>query len=267
MRRYHINPKTGVPSICRAEQGKCPYGGKTGEQNHYDTYGEAQKKSQQYFEKLYNLLPNGIPNNSKEIMNEVESKLKVNKEMADKLKSGTPFEVTKEIIQTTDENLIVGVIQGEVSNGSRWTLTSAALQNPNIPKKMLNEIVFDYPDSFESTTRKWAILNSSIKHEELLKIIEDENEDPEVRALAFRNPNIDKEYVENIIKKDPKKLEQLPHSMILYSENKTSETDYMKSEALILRLRPYADISKAQDIALKFVPWHLAYKKDLEKES
>lgn len=39
MAKYHINGK-GVPAICRATQGRCPYGG---EGEHYDTHEEAQK--------------------------------------------------------------------------------------------------------------------------------------------------------------------------------------------------------------------------------
>lgn len=39
MTKYHINGK-GVPSICRAEKGNCPFGG---QDSHYDSETEAQK--------------------------------------------------------------------------------------------------------------------------------------------------------------------------------------------------------------------------------
>lgn len=39
MTKYHINGK-GVPSICRAEKGNCPFGG---QDSHYDSEAEAQK--------------------------------------------------------------------------------------------------------------------------------------------------------------------------------------------------------------------------------
>lgn len=41
MARYHIN-KNGVPAVCHAEKGKCPLGGVTGSENHYNSLEEAQ---------------------------------------------------------------------------------------------------------------------------------------------------------------------------------------------------------------------------------
>ena len=41
MSKFHIN-KHGVPAPCKAEKGKCPYGGESGDENHFDTLEEAQ---------------------------------------------------------------------------------------------------------------------------------------------------------------------------------------------------------------------------------
>ena len=42
MARYHIN-KNGVPSVCKAKPGNCPYGGQDGNENHFSNIEDAQK--------------------------------------------------------------------------------------------------------------------------------------------------------------------------------------------------------------------------------
>ena len=44
--RYHVNPVTGDYGVCRAEKGKCPFGGTTGNENHFATEKEARKASE-----------------------------------------------------------------------------------------------------------------------------------------------------------------------------------------------------------------------------
>lgn len=48
--KYHINPKLGVPSICRAKNGKCRHGGP---EEHYDSFEVAQKVAQERIEAKY----------------------------------------------------------------------------------------------------------------------------------------------------------------------------------------------------------------------
>lgn len=40
--KYHVNPKTGDTGICGATKEKCPFGGDSGVENHYDTAFEAR---------------------------------------------------------------------------------------------------------------------------------------------------------------------------------------------------------------------------------
>ena len=56
MTMYHIN-KNGVPSVCKAKPGNCPYGGEGGSENHFDNIEEAQKFIDNKHEKEFNLLP------------------------------------------------------------------------------------------------------------------------------------------------------------------------------------------------------------------
>lgn len=53
MTKYHINAK-GVPAICRAKQGRCPFGG---DGDHYDTPEEAQEAADQAFKDEFGYIP------------------------------------------------------------------------------------------------------------------------------------------------------------------------------------------------------------------
>lgn len=43
MAKFHIN-KNGVAAPCKATKGNCPYGGTTGNENHYDSLEEEHIK-------------------------------------------------------------------------------------------------------------------------------------------------------------------------------------------------------------------------------
>ena len=57
MTKYHIN-KHGVPAICNAQKGKCPLGGMSVDENHYNLLEEAQEAAYQINKEKFNLLPN-----------------------------------------------------------------------------------------------------------------------------------------------------------------------------------------------------------------
>lgn len=266
-RRYHINPKLGIPSVCRAEKGKCPYGGASGNENHFDTFSEAQKRSQEIFEETYRILPSSVEDNKDEIMQEIEQQRKVKKDIIDKLPKSGEFEITKAIMETDNEDVVMGVIEGEIYPNSNWTYTSVALQNPNISQKFLNEALFHYPGEFDISTRRWLVLNRSLSHEDLLSIVENENEDMTMRAVAFRNPNISKEYVDNIIENDTERLEKLPYSMIIYSHNSNAKTESVRDDAVFFRTRELEGISKAESLATNYIPWENIYRKEIKEEN
>ena len=53
MTKYHINSK-GVPAVCRADRGNCPFGGPD---SHFNTQEEAQKKVDQENQEKHGILP------------------------------------------------------------------------------------------------------------------------------------------------------------------------------------------------------------------
>jgi len=260
-KKYHINPVTGVPTICRAEKGNCPYGGASGEENHFNTYSKAQKESQAIFEETYRRPSSRPVQDTNEIMREIEARRRVKGSTLEKLLKKDDYEITKFIRYTDDENIVMSVIQGEIYESSSWDFISVALQNPNISKILLNEALFDYPGEFDITTRRWLTLNRSLTHEELVSIIEKEGEDMSVRSIAFKNPNIDKEYVSNIIHNKTDLLEKLPYSMIIYSHHRNEKTEEVKetrNNKSISLIAPYSKVFKT---------WEDLYRSRIEEEA
>ena len=56
MSKFHIN-KHGVPAVCKATKGNCPYGGESGSENHFDTQEEAQEHANKAHEAEHSILP------------------------------------------------------------------------------------------------------------------------------------------------------------------------------------------------------------------
>lgn len=61
MNKFHIN-KQGLASKCLATNGNCPFGGKSGSDNHFDTYEEAQAYVDKMNKTTYGILPNSESN-------------------------------------------------------------------------------------------------------------------------------------------------------------------------------------------------------------
>lgn len=254
---YHINPNIGAPTICRANRMEdCPYSGETGSENHFNTYDEAQIAAQEFFTLTYELLSSNIDHNFDEIMEEIEMRKKVKKETVKVLPTENDDEITKAIMETEDESFVMGVIEGEVYETSSWKYISVALQHPNICKTFLHEALFDYPEEFMQETRRWLALNRSLTHEALVSIVENENEDPVVRSVALNNPNVNKEYLRNILTNEVERLEELPYKVLLYN----GQIEEISDEALTYKTDEVLYFSLADYIATTYRAWERTYK-------
>lgn len=210
---YHVNPLTGAPNLCRAKKGKCPYGGSSGEENHFKTHSEAQRYSQELLEKQYSMLPS---ENSQDVLNKINEKKRIKFEDVEILMNKRHDEIVREINNTRNRGLLAGVIEGELKF-ENWTYVGAALQNNNLSKEFLDEVLMDYPDEFDSTTRQYAASSHLLTADDLEYMIENDEDIYEVRTLAMMNRNVDKDYIENIVKtKTPEELSKLPYASIFF---------------------------------------------------
>lgn len=92
MNKFHIN-KQGLASKCLATNGNCPFGGKSGNDNHFDTYEEAQAHADKMNKTTYGILPNSKSNEHlgermlklKEVSEEILKNDKMLKKMREQL--------------------------------------------------------------------------------------------------------------------------------------------------------------------------------------
>lgn len=59
MAKFHINAK-GVPSVCKATKGNCPFGGVDGTDNHFNNIEDADKYVTEINEAKYGVLPKSV---------------------------------------------------------------------------------------------------------------------------------------------------------------------------------------------------------------
>jgi len=53
MARFHVNTNTGNTGACKAAKGKCPFGGESGDENHYSSPEEANKAAEEFMQEKY----------------------------------------------------------------------------------------------------------------------------------------------------------------------------------------------------------------------
>lgn len=215
-RMYHINPNTGVPSRCYAQNGRCPYGGTSGMSNHYKTYTEAQAHAQEMMEDQYRMLPSHVAEYGHEldgIDDLLEEKMNRDSPAVQEFLNMNVNEQAETIKKTEDNELLMGVINGDIGDGD-WRIIGPALQNENVPQELLGEMLFRYPEEFGVETRKWGVTNKSLPADSLRKVLKVEVDD-DVMGLAFANGNFERKFINYVVHdKHPRVLARLPYVMI-----------------------------------------------------
>lgn len=244
MKKYHINPNTGIPSICRAKNGQCPYGGNYGNENHYDTYSEALMNSQKELENNYKLLPA-----SKVAMYDIlETKYynKITYQHEDLPENEVEL---KNMIKTTDNvNLIIDILEGKLLIEDDWGTLGVALQNPNLPRDFINQVIYESPEEYHIETRRHIMLNPSLTHKDIIHVVNN-SEDLYTKTIALKHPSLKQEYAEEFLKNNEEKLKVLPWHAMLANPSIKTETfadwmveNYFKCE--LDELSKYAEIDR-----------------------
>lgn len=161
---YHISPITGVPSVCHAKPGNCPYGGNTGMEHHYATYEEAQAYADEILEKKYPLF------------NQADAQLKANNFNLGDCKYGYLDNYSDEkalniINNTQDSDLLQSVVNGAVlvkSDDDRRFILAAA-RNPNMP---YTKSVLQNPDSYTEDFLNSVLSQKNLTEDDLFTVAE-----------------------------------------------------------------------------------------------
>lgn len=214
-RLYHINPNTGLPGVCHAKKGNCPYGSPG---NHYETYSGALMDSQIKLEKEHKLLSTG--NLADEDIKEYQSLME-----EPKIDAVDEIELKEKLRNTDDVDLLMGVVEGRLYFQEGWDRVGIALQNPNLPRKFIDDVLYNSPELYSIETQRRIMLNTSLTHDDLMYAV-DNSEDLYTRSIALRNPNLKDDYINDFLENRKKDLTKLPWQMIVVNPKVTEDQIY-----------------------------------------
>jgi len=244
---YHINPKTGMPSICHAKHGNCPYGGKSGREGHFMTYSMAFVESQKRLEKEHALLPTNRKDDEYEKAYE-ETRL-----------SDDEFELKEHIRNTDDVDLLKDIIEGRLYAEDGWDKVSIALQNPNLPRELIEDILYNRKD-YSLEAKRRVMLNPSLTKEDVMNVINN-SEDMYSRAIALQNPNIDLNFANDLLENRKEELTRLPWHMIV--ENPSVDVNKI-DDWFSWALTEQVDIDRLEiaKVRSKYRDWMLSHERN-----
>lgn len=241
--KYHISPHTGMPAICRAKKGNCPYGGSEG---HYNTYSEAMIASQENLEGIYNIISPirgvNIGKKEKETISKYVEKINKYEEIESRLPKDKK-ERDKAIRHTEDEELIMLVIEGKIAIEDDWRTIGLALQNPNLPRRFIDKVVYDDKEKFNLELKRRLMLNHSLTHQDLEHIINNISDSTTI-SLALKNPSLDRDYMRNLLKDETKDLNEMPWLAVV--KNESGEDIFLE-----FMIKEYPNVSLENNKALR----------------
>lgn len=250
MARYHINPKTGMPSVCHARIGNCPYGGASGSDMHFETYSMALTQSQSMMEKEHSLLPLDDYGLSDEDWEKYE-------EIVNEEDGFSEDEINKKIFETKDVGLLIDIIEGRKYQERGWEKVSLALQNPNLPKEIIDDMLFINPNSYSKEARRHLILNNSIDRDTLNRILE-EDDDEVMHALVYKHTRFDLRVIYEHLENDKALLAKMPHAFML-DNPALSEEDIDIWYDWVVANDVYIDTTEIHSVSMAYTDWTVTY--------
>lgn len=191
-KKFHINPHTGIPSVCRATKGNCPYGS---EGEHFNTFSEAQAASDTIMSEAYGFLP--IANDEVEEL--IDERLTLKKEKLEKFMKLSIPERAEEAFYTEDQEILNGIIKGEFDERS-WSVTGPAFQNKNLDRDFLEDVLIKYPEEYSKEARMWAASNTGLSSKDLGYMYLSTDYE-EIKAVALTNKNLDRRFISGLVKR------------------------------------------------------------------
>lgn len=254
MERYHINPKTGMPSMCHASLGKCPYGGISGNDRHFGTYSMALAESQNALEDEHSLLPSDVDSIGFGLST---GEWDTYEETMTEEEGYTERDMMRELLTTNDSKLLLDVIEGRKYAQDGWDNIAMALQNPNLPKETIEEMLFIHPGSYSKEAKRHLALNSGLTQDDLNEILQND-EDVVMHALAYRNMRFDQNVISDHLRNKKELLTKVPHYFMI--ENASTDKSEIDSWFdWVSANNVYIETNEIQAITLKYTDWMVNY--------
>ena len=169
-------------------------------------------------------------------------------------------EINKKILETKDVGLLIDIIEGRKYQERGWEKVSLALQNPNLPKEIIDEMLFRNPSSYSKDARRHLILNNSIDRYTLNRILE-EDDDEAMHALVYKHTRFDLSVIYDHLENDKALLTKMPHYFMI--ENPAlSEEDREIWYDWVVANDIYIDTSEMGSISREYTDWMVNYERD-----
>ena len=135
------------------------------------------------------------------------------------------IELKEKLRNTDDVDLLMGVVEGRLYFQEGWDRVGIALQNPNLPRKFIDDVLYNSPELYSIETQRRIMLNTSLTHDDLMYAV-DNSEDLYTRSIALRNPNLKDDYINDFLENRKKDLTKLPWQMIVVNPKVTEDQIY-----------------------------------------
>lgn len=249
-KKYHVSTLTGLPGVCRAKEGNCPYGGKSGRENHYDTFSEAQRAAQEMSKNKHGILPINNPDALKPKSAEEEKEVTRGiRKLFASLKSTkeTEDDIPEVDIDSVLEEMETDIRDKQFNEDSlisedEWKYVADlydSIQKSATSTRNLAENMEYITDSY--------LLEQTISRNDLLK------EDEHVLSAALQNPHLRMEYIEDVLKSDDLEKKRLIVMNPALSHERIIEIAEDTNEDIAVRTLALKNMSIEEDYAVDFV--------------
>lgn len=236
--KYHISPKTGLPGVCYAKQGNCPYGD---EKSHYPTFGEAQSAA---FEAMSSKFPMFdkkdilkeehpiVDEREERIVREIERTIHYEKEYS-YLDDMTDREIVDELATTNDRALINGVLSRRLlveSDNDDDKYIIATTLNRNFPEAITKDII-ERPDGYNERLVRAVIENQELNEHALFGIAK-KSKSPSLKRAALSSRRISRDSI--ILNVGENGSKKCPDLALYFAHN--PNTPSMAKSRLLIRL-------------------------------
>lgn len=242
-----------MPSVCHAQKGNCPYGGPSGNDMHFETYSMALVESQSLLEHEHKLLPDYETDD----YGLSDDDWKLYEEILDEKDEHSEDEIMEELLNTKDVALLVDVIEGRKYSENGWDRIAMALQNPNLPQNIIEEMLFVNPDVYSQEARRHLVLNNSIRRDTLKRILEEED-DEVMHALVYKHTRFDLDIISHHIKNEKELLTKMPHYFMLENPAVT-EQEIDEWYSWVVANDKYLDTTEMSRVSMNYIDWMVTY--------
>ena len=219
MKKYHINLNTGVPSVCNATSGQCPYGSS---KEHFNSFEEAEIFSSQVLETKFPMF--GIEENDPDSIEDwaeawgyqrdilesypdEEIGLSYYTRLSEEHEYGYFYDMKPEeildIIENTDDEKLIGLIlKSELltTDPNFNSYLEAAIKSTAFPNSIKAELAKD-SSNFTSRFVRLAVANQSFTQRQLFQMAESSN-DYRVKETIMSSKKFKKETIDLVVGED-----------------------------------------------------------------